>query len=98
MKLRTVLQKAVLRRRLERDATATAAKLTNQPPGPDRDRLVRHLKRIQLALSRMQWRDYGVCAACGQPIADARLRLMPTAGTCAACQKKLDAHASAERR
>jgi RNA polymerase-binding transcription factor DksA len=80
----------MLRRRLERDATVTAARLAQQPPAADRRGLVWHLKRVQLALLRIRQRDYGVCAACGRPIADVRLRLMPTTGTCAACQKKLD--------
>jgi DnaK suppressor protein len=86
----------MLRHRLERDATVTAAGLAQQPPGADRRGLAQHLKRVQLALLRMRHRDYGVCAACGRPIADVRLQLMPTAGTCAACQKRLDTQAQAE--
>jgi RNA polymerase-binding transcription factor DksA len=34
---------------------------------------------------------------CSQPIAEVRLKLMPTAVTCARCQKALDRHYSANR-
>jgi RNA polymerase-binding transcription factor DksA len=97
VKLGALLRKAIVRHRLERDAEVSAARLTHQAPGADRRALVQHLKRVQLALLRILHRDYGVCAACGRPIPDARLALMPTAGTCAACQKKLDAQAGAKR-
>jgi RNA polymerase-binding transcription factor DksA len=98
VKFRALLRKGIVRRRLERDATVTAAKLAQQPPGAERGSLARHLKRVQLALRRMRYRDYGLCAACGRPISDARLRLMPTAGACTACQKELDAEARAKQR
>lgn len=98
MNLPAAVHKATLRRRLERDATLTAVKLAKQAPAPDRRRLLKHLKRLRLVLLRIRSRDYGVCAACGKPIGDARLRLMPTAGTCAACQKKIDAEPRTERR
>src|SRR5689334_13081024 len=90
MKLLAVLRKAFLRQRLERDAALTATKLARAAPGADCRDMVRHLKRVHLALLRIRHRDYGVCASCGAPIRDARLRLMPTAGACATCQTKLD--------
>jgi DnaK suppressor protein len=93
-----MLRKAFLRQRLERDAALSVARLEHQPPGADRRGLVRHLGRVHLALLRIRHRDYGVCAACGRPIPDARLSLMPTAGTCAACQKRFDAESGAQRR
>jgi hypothetical protein len=98
VKFRAVLRKGIVRQGLERDATVTAAKLAQQRPGAEGRSLARHLNRVQLALRRMRYRDYGLCAACGRPISDARLRLMPTAGTCTACQKRLDAEARGEQR
>ena len=86
-KLRAVLRAATLRRRLERDLSVTAARVEASPTEP---RLRRQLRRLQVALLRMRQHDYGKCAACGQPIADARLRRLPTTGTCAACQARLD--------
>jgi RNA polymerase-binding transcription factor DksA len=82
----------MVRRALERDLAVTAARVAN-PGEPARVRLKQHLQRVRLALLRMRGHDYGKCAACGVPLTDARLKLMPTTVTCAACQKTIDARA-----
>jgi DnaK suppressor protein len=45
----------------------------------------RHLDDIYAALRRLDAGSYGVCAACGQPIAADRLTARPTANTCITC-------------
>jgi DnaK suppressor protein len=42
---------------------------------------------IDRALERMASGDYGRCVACGQPIAPARLAVLPSAHACLACAR-----------
>ena len=44
------------------------------------------LKRIELALARMDDDSYGDCLECGETIAYARLQAQPYAGLCIDCQ------------
>ncbi|MEJ2500821.1 MAG: TraR/DksA C4-type zinc finger protein [Campylobacterales bacterium] len=46
---------------------------------------VRRRNRLKYALARMDSETYGVCEACGEPIAPARLALLPEATLCVAC-------------
>ena len=48
--------------------------------------LVERANRLAEALERLRAGDYGVCEACGEPIAPARLRAIPEVITCVACQ------------
>ena len=43
------------------------------------------LSAIDDALQRIDLGSYGVCATCGQPIPDGRLKVMPYAVTCVDC-------------
>ena len=43
------------------------------------------LRRIDAALQRIEDGSYGTCAKCGDPIAEDRLRAVPTAALCRAC-------------
>ncbi|MFJ2517861.1 TraR/DksA family transcriptional regulator [Cellulosimicrobium cellulans] len=43
------------------------------------------VEEVDAALARLDAGTYGVCEACGQPIADGRLEARPTARTCVAC-------------
>ncbi len=43
------------------------------------------LKRIDLALDRIEAGTYGICATCGDPIAEARLALLPDTQLCKTC-------------
>lgn len=45
----------------------------------------RHLVEIDAALERVRDGTYGVCEACGRPVAPARLEARPTARTCVGC-------------
>jgi len=47
--------------------------------------LTAELDEILGALQRLDLGSYGVCAACGQPIPQARLEVMPYAVKCVAC-------------
>ena len=44
------------------------------------------LKRIELALRRIDEDSYGDCLECGEPIAFARLQVQPYANLCIGCQ------------
>lgn len=46
---------------------------------------------------RPRQREHGKCRVCDHPIADVRLKLMPSAGLCAPCQKAVDARALLRR-
>jgi DnaK suppressor protein len=48
--------------------------------------LVAELRETEGALERLATGTYGVCAACGEPIDPARLRALPTARRCMACE------------
>jgi DnaK suppressor protein len=51
-----------------------------------RGRLVERVNRLAQAIERVRAGDYGVCEVCGDPIAAGRLRAIPEATTCVACQ------------
>lgn len=44
------------------------------------------LKQVELALSRMDSEEYGICLQCQETIAFARLQAQPFAGLCLGCQ------------
>lgn len=47
----------------------------------------RRLADVDSALARVRAGDYGTCAACGRPIAPARLAARPAARTCIDCAR-----------
>jgi RNA polymerase-binding protein DksA len=49
---------------------------------------------IDRALERIDWRSYGLCDGCGQPIPVARLEAIPTALTCIECKSKSESEAA----
>jgi DnaK suppressor protein len=49
------------------------------------ERARQHLDEIDAALRRLDEGGYGICAACGRPIAADRLAARPTATTCISC-------------
>ena len=51
----------------------------------DADRL--QLQAIERALSKLDHGTYGVCDACGQPIAQERLQVLPAANLCVPCKE-----------
>ena len=46
------------------------------------------LRRIELALRRIEEGDYGDCLECGEPILVARLQIQPEASLCVDCQSQ----------
>ncbi|MFP3874004.1 MAG: TraR/DksA family transcriptional regulator [Thiohalophilus sp.] len=46
------------------------------------------LNQIDQALQRMEQGEYGLCRACGKPIAPARLKAIPHAALCIDCAGK----------
>jgi len=55
------------------------------------DRRARELREVNSALEDIESGRYGVCRDCGEAIAPARLRVMPFAIRCVACQAGLEA-------
>jgi DnaK suppressor protein len=54
------------------------------------DRTSSLLKSIRAALERIDDETYGVCLHCEEPIAEKRLKAVPWASHCVACQEILD--------
>jgi DnaK suppressor protein len=54
----------------------------------EQQRRERALFRIEAALRRIEAGEYGDCTGCGEPVADARLRLDPSAALCIACAQR----------
>jgi RNA polymerase-binding transcription factor DksA len=52
--------------------------------------LVERANKLTEALGRLRDGEYGICEECGEPIAAARLRVMPEATTCVRCQDRLE--------
>ena len=48
-----------------------------------------HLRLVNEALDRINSGDYGTCLACDRPIAAKRLRALPWARYCVACQEQM---------
>ncbi len=49
------------------------------------------LRRVELALERIEAGEYGFCLHCGEPIAYARLEVQPFATLCLDCQENSEA-------
>ena len=54
------------------------------------DRRARQLEEVNRALEDIEAGRYGVCRECGEPIAEGRLKVMPFATRCVACQASLE--------
>ena len=55
-----------------------------------RELLVERVNRLVAALDRLSDGEYGTCVECGEPIAPARLRVMPEVATCVRCQDQIE--------
>ncbi len=75
-----------LRSAHDRDWTERATELQNDEVLEGLDEMsLREVRQIRGALRRIEAGHYGVCAACGQAIGQARLAAVPTAVTCLHC-------------
>jgi DnaK suppressor protein len=54
------------------------------------DRRARQLEEVNRALADIDAGRYGICRECGEPIAKARLKVMPFATRCVACQARAE--------
>lgn len=54
------------------------------------DHRARQLQQVTAALEDIKAGRYGICRECGEPIAKARLKVMPFATRCVGCQSKLE--------
>jgi RNA polymerase-binding transcription factor len=52
--------------------------------------LVERVHKLRNALEHLREGDYGTCIECGEPIAAARLRVMPEVETCVRCQDRIE--------
>jgi DnaK suppressor protein len=55
------------------------------------------LRLVDEALDRLATGDYGICLGCDEPIAEKRLRALPWARYCVACQEKVGLEVNAYR-
>ncbi len=55
------------------------------------------LRLVDEALDRLDAGDYGTCLECDQPIAEKRLRALPWARYCVACQESIGMEINAHR-
>jgi DnaK suppressor protein len=46
------------------------------------------LKNINLALERIDDKEFGICVQCGEPIPIQRLIIMPESSRCVACARR----------
>ena len=67
-----------------------AVALSGQQEERDRE----EMSQVEAALRRLDAGTYGDCAGCGEPIPLQRLLVQPAAERCAACQARLEAHAT----
>lgn len=56
----------------------------------------RQLRMVDEALDRLKSGDYGVCLACEEPIAPKRLKALPWARYCVACEDAVDRQTDSE--
>jgi DnaK suppressor protein len=54
------------------------------------DRTSKLLRSVQAALNRIEDEEYGVCLRCEEPIAEKRLKAIPWAPYCVACQEIIE--------
>jgi len=54
------------------------------------DRRARQLEEVNRALEDLDAGRYGVCRDCGEPIAEARLKVVPFATRCVGCQARVE--------
>ncbi|MCE5309655.1 MAG: TraR/DksA family transcriptional regulator [Acidobacteriales bacterium] len=66
-----------------------ADQLREQADG-EANRVDGHLKAINEALARMKAGEYGICEECGEEIPEKRLRAVPWARRCVACQEEME--------
>lgn len=62
-----------------------------------RSMLVQRANKLAEALDRLRDGEYGLCVECEEPIAPARLRVMPESTTCVRCQDRLERTRGLER-
>jgi RNA polymerase-binding transcription factor DksA len=55
-----------------------------------RELLVERVRRLGAAIERLNDGEYGICVECEEPIAPARLKVMPEVETCVRCQDRLE--------
>ena len=55
------------------------------------------LKQVQAALARMDDETFGICLRCDEPIPERRLRAVPWAAYCVACQETIEGQRAAGR-
>lgn len=70
------------------DEAAASALLDDERAGMRRDE--QELAAVDAALARIDGGTYGLCVACGEAIAPARLRANPSAARCIGCQGQFE--------
>lgn len=60
------------------------------------ERVASRAAALTAALERLDRGEYGVCTVCGEPIEPQRLRALPEAATCLACQTRRESRSGPE--
>lgn len=81
---------ALLLRQLELLAVLGEAPTDDPLECDNRQRAKLHLHNVEAALHRLETGQYGICLACGQPIAQERLTIKPEAPLCVTCQRRAE--------
>jgi len=63
-----------------------------------RETLRGNLRAVDAALHRLEEGSFGLCAHCSEPIADARLEVIPEAEYCVHCQQHYEHHSAGRQR
>jgi len=61
------------------------------------DRTSKLLKNVQAAIVRITDGTFGVCLNCEEPISEKRLKALPWAAYCLACQEQIDRECSRDK-
>ena len=61
------------------------------------DRTSKLLKKVQAAIVRITDGTFGVCLNCEEPISEKRLKALPWAAYCLACQEQIDRECSRDK-
>jgi DnaK suppressor protein len=86
----------------EQGADPSETRYEEEDPATDLDVAIADLatatlRRIDQALERLDNGEYGRCSSCGGRIADVRLRAMPSAVRCRACESARERESTALR-
>src|SRR5580704_16299602 len=82
------MEEVYIDREPDDEAALATDSVTKDMAAATLERERRTLQEIDGALKRIKSGEYGICASCGEPIPDARLKALPWARVCVGCAEK----------